>query len=282
MKLQSALPASGIKFDLLFTPKVGKSYPLAIGDSGILQITEEGTVKIFVTIDIRKNPTFVSSHPFALNMDKKTYSLERVGISENDRIKRFSYTVIVERDHPTTPLLIDAYPHNGFRILHVFQQGNQMITQVFALGIVNQKGNFYLVSQKIYDSPAYLLGGEACIQEFTGKQWGTVRQLLTRMIENTGRMGLLKTAVPQAKANPLPKTGFSVKWYALLASFGTVVGVDGKSHLVHYNDLIFANGSLTYLKPGDIVTGKVMAHATATGLGSFKSKIVDVRRVFNK
>ncbi len=280
MQQQEVFPKEGIEIDVLFTPeKVGKPYRPIIGPDGLLEVGE-GKITIFLTINLKKNPLFSLSQPFSLDMEKETYGMERVGSRQNDELKRFDYSVITERDHPTGPVLIDSYPYNGFRLLNVFEKNGNMQVQVFGIGITNQKGKFYLVSQKVYDSIAYLANNEASIREFTGKQWSGVRKLLTRMITNAGKMKILKKdPPPQALLQPLPKMGFSVRWFSLLSGTGAAVDSKGKNHMIHYNDFIFANGSLVYLNPGDLVTGKIVPH---TGFGSFKTKIADVRRLFTK
>ena len=141
------------------------------------------------------------------------------------------------------------YPNNNFRLMRIYKNGH---IEMWEISVISQNGNFFLTTQKTYDTYCYNNNSKLDCPKFS--KWPQMLNLLHTSL-------LIKNLPPiseygeekMVRPGELPKETGYVQWYNIAQGFGAIMTPNGPAR-VHWKNIFPSNGNrLTFISAGDRV-----------------------------
>lgn len=223
-------------------------------------------------LDSRKNPQVSvsvvvtpESWVYGLSVDKKqnvAFKADLVakeGLPVNGRMYRFATRVVLSAEgHCRT-----IYPENHMRLLQIGDNGHVTMYQV---AVVSQRGDFFLIVQKMYEGQYYLYKDELGCTNPQLDKWPQLYALMDKFFEDKGlndTKGLHDYEDDEPPADVQSETvvpmgqGLGVAlFFDPAKGFGAIQTAEGAARV--YWENLAPRPRLAYLNPGELVTYQEM------------------------
>lgn len=138
------------------------------------------------------------------------------------------------------------YPQNNFRLLRIYKNGH---IEMWEISVISQNGNFFLTTQKTYNTNCYNNKGNLDCPKFS--KWPQMLNLLlsSLVIKNLPLISEYEEE-KMIRSGELPQGIGHVQWYNIAQGFGAIMTPNGPAR-VHWKNIFPVNGDrFVSLVPG--------------------------------